>query len=180
MVEDVSLHQNPAACATVLTRVVKEGHRGGSRCRWDIGVVEDDVGALAAKLEGDPLDLVSCPCHDPLTHCCRTREADLANGRVRHEPLADQRTLPGNDGEYTLRDAGLQRELTEPDRRQRRELGGLEDHSVAGGQSRRKSPARDKHREVPRHDDANGPERLLEGDIKTTGDRNLLAEQAFW
>src|ERR1019366_2174670 len=88
--------------------------------------------------------------------------------------------LPGNDGEYALRKAGLQRELAKPDGRQRRELGWLENHGVAGSQRRRETPAGDGHREVPRHDDANRPERLLEGDVQATGDRYLLAGQTFW
>ncbi len=40
-----------------------------------------------------------------------------------------------------------------------------------------KPPAGDRHREVPRHDDADDAERLLEGDVDAAGDRDLPAEQ---
>ena len=52
-----------------------------------------------------------------------------------------------------------------PDRRQRRDLGGLEHHGVAGRQRGRETPAGDRHREVPGHDHADHAERFAEGDV---------------
>ena len=62
-------------------------------------------------------------------------------------------------------------------RGQRGQLGRLEHDGVAGGQRRREAPAGDRHREVPRHDDADDAERLVEGDVDAAGDRDLPAEQ---
>ena len=69
-----------------------------------------------------------------------------------------------------------QRELTDPDRGQRGQLGGLHDHRVAGGQRGRHPPGQDRHREVPRHDDADHAERLVEGHVEAAGHRDLPAE----
>ena len=41
----------------------------------------------------------------------------------------------------------------------------------------REAPAGDRHREVPRHDDADHAERLVEGDVDAAGHRDLPAEQ---
>ena len=72
------------------------------------------------------------------------------------------RARPGDDVDDALGDPGLERELLEPQRRQRRQLGRLEHHGVAGGQRRRELPRRDRQREVPRRDQADDPERLAE------------------
>ena len=45
----------------------------------EVGVGEDDVGALAAELEGDPLHLVGAAGHDPLADLGRAGEHDLAH-----------------------------------------------------------------------------------------------------
>ena len=68
-------------------------------------------------------------------------------------------------------------ELGEPDRRQRRDLGRLEHHGVAGRERRSETPAGDRHREVPRHDHADHAERLAERDVDAAGDRDLPAEE---
>ena len=58
--------------------------------------------------------------------------------------------LPGMHGEHVLGQPGLERQLAEPDRGERGQLGRLEHHGVAGRQRRREAPAGDRHREVPR------------------------------
>ena len=85
--------------------------------------------------------------------------------------------LPGDDGEDALGEPGLEGELAEPHRGQRGQLGGLEHDGVAGRQGRGEAPAGDRHREVPRHDDPDDAERLLERDVEAAGDRDLPAEQ---
>ena len=67
------------------------GAAGGRR--GEVGVGEDDVGALAAELEGHPLHLVGAAGHDLLADLGRAGEADLADQRVGDEPLADDRAL---------------------------------------------------------------------------------------
>jgi hypothetical protein len=152
---------------------------GAGRRGVEVGIGEDDVGRLAAELEGDPLELVGGLAHDALTDRGGAGEADLAHVGVGDEPLPDDRALTGQHGEHALGDAGVQRELTEPDRRQGGELGRFEHDGVAGRERRGQAPARDRHREVPRHDDRDDPERLLEGHVEPTGDGDLPAEEAL-
>ena len=77
------------------------------------------------------------------------------------------------------RQTGLDGEFAEPQRGQRSPLGGLDQHRVAGGQRGGESPRRDGHREVPRGDDPDHAERLVERHVQPTGHRNLLAGQSF-
>ena len=87
----------------------------GRRCRrrrtarrrppLEVGVGEDDVGALAAELERHPLHLVGAAGHDPLADLGGAGEADLADQRVGDEPLADDRALAGDHREHALRAA---------------------------------------------------------------------------
>ena len=101
----------------------------------------------------------------------------LLDQLVGDEPLADHRALAGQDGQDVLGQSGLERQLADPDRGERGELGRLEHHGVAGGQRGREAPAGDRHREVPRHDHADDAQRLVERDVGAAGDRDLPAEQ---
>ena len=171
------LDEDPRAGAAVLAGVVEDGVRRAGGRGGQVGVGEDDVGALAAELEGHPLHLVGAAGHDLLADLGGAGEADLADQRVGDEPLADHRALARDDREHALGQPGLEGQLAEPDRGQRRDLGRLEHHRVAGGQRRGEAPAGDRHREVPRHDDADHAERLVEGDVDAAGDRDLPAEE---
>ena len=94
-----------------------------------------------------------------------------------HEPLTDDGSLAGQDGEHVLGKAGAQRQLAQPDSGQRSQLGGFQHDGVPGRQGWRESPAGDRHREVPRHDHSHHAERLVERHVKPAGDRDLLADQ---
>src|SRR5262245_11154399 len=89
------------------------------------------------------------------------------------EALADARALPDDDVHDTLRDPGLEAELAEPERRERRQLGRLQDDGVAARERRAELPARDVGREVPRDDEPDHAERLAErgGHASRDGDR---------
>ncbi len=50
--------------------------------RVEVGVGEDDVRALAAQLEGDPLERVGGVPHDDLADLGRAGEGDLVDARV--------------------------------------------------------------------------------------------------
>ena len=54
---------------------------------------------------------------------------------------------------------------------------GLSTTVLPAASAGREAPAGDRHREVPRHDDADDAERLVEGDVDAAGDRDLPAEQ---
>lgn len=55
-VVDGALDEDAGAGAAVLAGVVEEGHGRSGRGGLDVGVGEDDVGALAAQFEGDALE----------------------------------------------------------------------------------------------------------------------------
>ena len=95
------------------------------------------------------------------------------------QPLAHHRALARQDLEHPVGQARLAGQLADPDRGQRRPLGRLGDHRVAGRQRRAEPPAEDRHGEVPRHDQADDADRLLEGHVDAAGNRDLLAAQAF-
>ncbi len=87
--------------------------------------------------------------------------------------------FPGNTCSRSRVEPRLGRQLTEPERAQRRPLGGFHQYRVARGQGGRDAPGRDHHREVPRCDHADHAQRFVEGDVEPAGDGNLLAGQAF-
>ena len=173
------LDEDPGPGAAVLTGVVEDGVRRRRRSPIEVRVGEHHVGALAAELERQPLHLVRAALHDVLADGGRPGEDDLAHVGMRDEALAHDRALAGQHDEDVLRQPGLESQLAEPDRRQWRELRGLEHDGVARGQCRREAPAGDRHGEVPGHDDADDAQRLLERQIDAAGDRDLPAEQAF-
>jgi hypothetical protein len=132
-------------------------------------VREDDVGALAAELERHALDLACGPGHDRSPTSVAAGEHHLAHVRVVDEPLAHDRALARDHCEHALGQARLERELAEAHGRQRRELGRLQHDGVARRERRREAPAGDGHGEVPRDDDPDDAERLLEGDVDAAG-----------
>ncbi len=80
-VEHRRLHQNPRPGAAVLPGVVEHRVRRGRRRFLKVSVGEHDVGALAAKLQRQPLDLPRAAGHDLLADLGRAGEHDLARRR---------------------------------------------------------------------------------------------------
>ena len=105
----------------------------------EVGVREHDVRRLAAQLERHALDRLGGARGDAAAHLGGAGEPDLRDVRVLHEPLPAHRAGPRHHVHHALRDAGLERDPLELERRERRELGGLQDDRVAGGQRRRRA-----------------------------------------
>ena len=91
------------------------------------------------------------------------------------EPLADDGAFADDDVQDAFGDAGLECELGEPERRERRQLGGLEDDGVAASECGAELPGGDVEREVPGDDEADDAERLAERHVDAAGDGDGLA-----
>ncbi len=76
---DRALDEDAAARATVLPRVVEDRHRRVLGEALQVGVGEDQAGALSAELEADALHRVRCEAQDLLPGRRLAREGDLAH-----------------------------------------------------------------------------------------------------
>ncbi len=79
------------------------------------------------------------------------RERDLLHVRMLHQDLA-RGSVAGDDVEHARRQPSLRGDPGKAQRRERRELGGLQDDGVSRGERRRDFPGDHQEREVPRDD----------------------------
>ena len=102
----------------------------------------------------------------PMPGCAAMRGAGRAAGT-------------GDHVDDTRREAGLQRQLAQAQRRQWRVRRGLEDAGVAGRQRRPELPRGHVDGEVPGHDQPHHADRLAQREVQAglLGDRDGLAEQ---
>ena len=150
VVVDRLLDEDPRArLAALAGRVVDRPDRARDR-RAEVGVREDEVGALAAELERQPLDRLGAEPHDLAAGLRRARERDLVDAGVPDEVGAGRRPVAGDDVDRAGRKADLGRELGEPQRGHRRLRVGLQDDGAAGGKRGRELPRRHQQRVVPR------------------------------
>ena len=170
-----ALDEDARARAAVLAGVVEDGVRRGGRGLLEVGVGEDDVRGLAAELERDALDRRGGAFHHGAADLGRAGEADLRDVGMLDEALADDRALADDDVEHALGDPGLERELGEPERGERRQLRRLEHDGVAAGERGAELPRRDVEREVPRDDQPDDAERLAERHVDAARDGDRLA-----
>ena len=130
--------------------------RAGRRlcCRAQVRRVgEHHVRALAAGFEPDAFH-VALPGvdHQLLGNRGGAGEGQHVDVHVQRQRLADGVAVARQDVEHAFRDAGIQRQLRDADRGQRRLFRRLEDERVARRQGRGELPAGHDQREVPRHD----------------------------
>src|SRR5918994_2552409 len=179
LVEGAFLDQEARAGAAVLTGVTEDGDGRRSGRFLQVCVGEDHVRGLAAQLQGDALYGACGPCHNPLADLRGTREGDLGDVRMLDEPLSNLASRADDDVDDALGDACFQGYALERQGTQRRELGRLEDESVARRHGRGHLPARYGQREVPRDDEAYDAEWLAERNVYATRDRDGVAEQTL-
>ncbi len=82
LVELVLVHEQPASGVAGLAGVEVDPHEGARDGRLEVGIGEDDVGRLAAELEGDPLERAPGLLTDLPAHLGRAGEGDLVDARV--------------------------------------------------------------------------------------------------
>jgi len=108
--------------------VVEEDRcRGTGNGERQVGIGQDDVRRLAAELQRDPLEVVGrCP-HNDLADLGEPGEGDLVDVGMPGERRAGRLAEPGDDVDDAVRQAGLEQQLAEAQRRERGLLGDLED-----------------------------------------------------
>ena len=110
------------------------------------GVGEDDVGGLAAELEGDRLLGAGDGARDGPAHLGGAGERDLVDARVLDQRAAGV-ARARDDVDHARREVGLVADVGEEQRREGRRLGRLEHHRVARGE--RRGDPRERNEESP-------------------------------
>ena len=128
LVVDLLLDEEAAAGAAALALVEEEGEVRAFDGRVEIGVGEDDVGALAAELERDALEVrAGGGLHDQLADLGAAGEGDLVDVVVLGDGRAGGLAVAGDDVDARRREARFHRELADArGAEQRRLLGGLQ------------------------------------------------------
>lgn len=150
LVVDALLHVDAGAGAAALA-VVEEDTKVDPRDGVvNVGVVEDDVGRLASKLEGDLLQVgVGSGLEDLATDKGGAGEGDLVDIHVRGESGTGSLSEAGDDVDDSGREASLLDELGGEQGREWGLLGGLEDNGVTSGDGWANLPRPHEKGEVP-------------------------------
>jgi hypothetical protein len=126
----------------------------------DIGVVEDDVGGLAAQLEREGFARAGRRLADAAAHGGGAGEGDLGDAGMLDDRLP-RRAVAGDDVDDALRQPGLPADIGEKQRGERGVFCGFQDHRVSRGERGRDLPRQHQEREVPRDDLAADAERFM-------------------
>ena len=150
LVVDALLDVDAGAGAAALAVVEEDAEVDPGDGVLDVGVVEDDVGGLAAQLEGDLLEVgVGGGLEDLATDEGGAGEGDLVDVHVRGEGGAGGLAEAGDDVDDSGREAGLLDQLGGEQGGERGLLGGLEDDGVTGGDGWADLPRPHENWEVP-------------------------------
>ena len=118
VIELVAMHEQAAARVAGLAGVEVDPLERAADRAVHVGVREDDVGRLAAQLEGYPLERAPRLGPDLASHLGRAGEGDLVDSRV----VDERRTglaITGEDIYHAGWEARLERQLAESHRGQR-------------------------------------------------------------
>lgn len=150
LVVDAGLHVDTRSGAAALAVVEVDTKVDPADGLLDIGIVEDDIGRLAAQLEGDLLEVRrGSGLHDGAANNSGASKGDLVDVHVGRDGSAGSLPEARDDVENTGRETSLFDELSKDKTGQRRLLSGLENNSVTGSQSRSNFPAEHQKWEVP-------------------------------
>jgi len=136
-----------AACLTVVEEYTLSGVLDGL---LEIGILEDDVRALATKLKGDLLQVgLGGLLHDESTDVGGTSEGDLVDVWVGGKGVSDSWTVTANDVYDTGWETSFVEELGHVHGAQWRELGWLDDDGTSSRESWSDLPRKHVEGEVP-------------------------------
>ena len=130
--------------------------------RLEVGVGEDDVRALAAELEGDPLDVDRRAAEQRPAGVEPAGQRDEVDVGAVGQRLPDARPGPRTRLTTPPGSPGLLEQPGQVDRAQRRVVGRLHHRRVAGGQRRGDLPAHLEERVVPRPDQRAHADRFVD------------------
>ncbi len=172
--------QGDAARHATLARAAegREQERAGSLIK--VGIGHDDQMVLRPAGRLDPLAVARAGLVDVPGHGRRADERDRSHQRMRQDRI-DAFAVAVDDIQDPLGQPRLHQQLTEPDRRQRYFLRGLQDERVAAGDRDREHPERNHRREVERRDaraDTDGMSNRLAVDLPGDVGERLTHDQA--
>ena len=161
LVVDRTLHQQARVRRTDLALVEENAEGGLFRRQVKIAAIgEHQVRTLAAALQPDLLEVgLRGILHEVLADLGGAGEHQCVHLRVQAEGLAGLLAEARHHVQHAFRHPRLQGQLGQAQGGERRLLGRLEHHRVAGGQGRGELPGGHVEREVPRHHRADHPQR---------------------
>ena len=159
---DFVLDQKARGGIAYLARIVEDAVGRALRRRVQIGRVgEHDVRRLAAAFQGYDLHVrFGRIFQEQLSDFGRSGEGERVHVGMPAQRLARRLAKSRHHVEHARRDASFRRQLGDAQRGQRRLLGGLEHHAIAGRQSGREFPGRHEQGKIPRHNGADHAQRL--------------------
>ena len=89
--------------------VEEDGVGGAGNGGLHVGIVEDDVGRLAAQLQRNLLQIAGSGLQNQLAHFGRAGEGDLVHVRMRGQRSAGGLAVAGNDIDYAFGECRLRR-----------------------------------------------------------------------
>ncbi len=150
---DRRLDQQARACLAALARRGEDARYDSLDRLVEVGIVEDDVGRLSAKLQRHRLHVSRRQLVDLPAGFGAAGEADVRHLGMGHERLADLAAVARDDVDHTVGEARLLEQGREFHHRGRREFRGLHHGGAPGRQRGRELPARERERRVPGRDD---------------------------
>ena len=150
LVENFLFDEEARAGAAALALIEEDGHGGAGDGGFEIGVVHDDVGRLAAEFERDFLQVAGRGVDDELADFGGAGEGDFIDVHVCGERGAGSFAVAGNDVDDAIREAGFLHQFAETQCRERCLLGWLEHDATARGEGGAEFPGGHQQREIPR------------------------------
>ncbi len=146
----------------------------------EIGVRHDDLGVLAAELEGEALEPLPAALADVPSDRRRAGKGYEPDARMLHERDAHAAPRAVHEIHDPGGDARLDRGFHELDRRRRGVARRLQNDGIAADESGEHLPRGDRHREVPRRDETADADRIAHrhAELVTELDRNGIPEEA--
>jgi hypothetical protein len=160
LVMQLGRHQHAARRIARLTGVHHHAlHATGDR-GLEVGVVENDVGRLAAEFLGDALDGIGGGLGHQDAGAGRAGEGHHVDIGMRAQRRADTRAVAVDEVEHAGRHAGGMQHFSEDRGVERRHFGRLQHHRAAGGECRQHLAGDLVDRPVPRRDETAHAHRL--------------------